>query len=279
MDYPTIATFLHARHGLGNAFDAALDLARRFDSHLRVIAPGIDRTDPGFYYAGVHAVALRENVDLAKHEIEELRDKVTARLAPEVVRHDLESRLVQLPALGEYLAERIRLCDLGVLASPYGKTCGQEDVVALESVLFLARAPVYVMPDAGRCNPTPRRVLVAWNESDEALHAIRAALPFLRAADLVDIVIIDPPRHASGRSDPGGALASYLTRHGVSLEIAILARTEPGIANILIRRAEETGAELVVMGAYGHTRMREAIIGGATRHMLENSPVPLFMAH
>ncbi len=279
MEYPTIATFLHARSGMGKAFEAALDLARRFDSHLRVIAPGIDRTDPGFYYAGAHAIALRENVDLAKSEIENLRNTVSARLAPEVVRHDLESRLVQLPALGDYLAERVRLCDLGVLASPYGKTCGQEDVIALESVLFLARAPVYVMPAGGKSNPTPRRVLVAWNESDEALHAVRAALPFLRAADLVDIVIVDPPRHAGGRSDPGGALASYLTRHGVQLEISILARTEPGIASILTRRAEETGADLVVMGAYGHTRMREAIIGGATRNMLENSTVPLFMAH
>ncbi len=120
---------------------------------------------------------------------------------------------------------------------------------------------------------------MAWNESDEAMRAARASLPFIAKASETDITIIDPPRHGKGRSDPGGSLACYLNRHGAKSEISIVARSEPKISDTLIRRSREAGVDLLVMGAYGHTRMREAIIGGATRHMLEHSEVPILMAH
>ena len=135
------------------------------------------------------------------------------------------------------------------------------------------------MGPGARFEPKSERVLIAWNDGDEALRAVRAALPLLRTAGSADIAIIDPPRTASGRPEPGGALASYLARHGIAAEVSILARTEPDIADILIRRAREIGAGLIVMGAYGHTRLREAIIGGATRHMLERARLPVLMAH
>ena len=123
------------------------------------------------------------------------------------------------------------------------------------------------------------RVIVAWNGSSEALSAVRAALPALIAAESVNIVVIDPPQHGPDRSDPGGALAQMLVRHGVNTEISILAKTMPRVSDLLLRHARDMDADMLVMGAYGHSRFREAILGGATRNMLENAKIPVLMAH
>jgi nucleotide-binding universal stress UspA family protein len=111
------------------------------------------------------------------------------------------------------------------------------------------------------------------------MRAARGALLFLKAAERVDIAIVDPPLHAADRSDPGGDLSLWLARHGVKAEVAVLARTQPRIADILTRFASEKGCEAIAMGAYGHSRLREAMLGGATRDMLAQVPMPLIMAH
>ncbi len=120
---------------------------------------------------------------------------------------------------------------------------------------------------------------MAWNESVEALAAIRAAMPLLEAAELVNIAIIDPPSHAPDRSDPGGALAEMLARHGITADVSVIARTMPRISDVLARHAADQEADMLVMGAYGHSRLREAILGGATRNMLEQADRPVLMAH
>jgi nucleotide-binding universal stress UspA family protein len=124
----------------------------------------------------------------------------------------------------------------------------------------------------------PERVVIAWNESAEAMRAVRAALPLMAQARSVTVVVIDPPQHAPNRSDPGGALSQFLSRHGLRVEIEVLSRTLPRISDVLLRHVAESGADLVIMGAYGHSRFREAILGGATRAMLEQQQVAVLMA-
>jgi nucleotide-binding universal stress UspA family protein len=120
---------------------------------------------------------------------------------------------------------------------------------------------------------------VAWNQSNEALTAVRHALPVLHKADQVAVVIVDPPVHGSERSDPGGMLTQWLARHGVHAEVVVLAKTLPRVSDVLMRYMTDSDSDLLVMGAYGHSRLREAILGGATRNMLENADFPVFLAH
>ena len=98
-------------------------------------------------------------------------------------------------------------------------------------------------------------------------------------ADQVWITIVDPPTHGAERSDPGGALCQMLVRHGVKAEVTVLARTMPRISEVLARHVRDMNADMLVMGAYGHSRFRQAILGGATRNTLESTEVPVFMAH
>ena len=95
----------------------------------------------------------------------------------------------------------------------------------------------------------------------------------------MDVTVVDPPGHGPERSDPGGMLCQFLTRHGVKAAVTVLARSEAPVAQVLARHALDLGADLMVMGAYGHSRLREAVLGGATRTVLENTHIPVLMAH
>jgi nucleotide-binding universal stress UspA family protein len=111
------------------------------------------------------------------------------------------------------------------------------------------------------------------------MSAIRSALPLLKEAEATNIVVVDPPKHSSDRSDPGGELSQMLARHGVKPEISVIAQTMPKTSAVIARHCEDQEADLLVMGAYGHSRFREALLGGATRDMLETCAIPVLMHH
>jgi nucleotide-binding universal stress UspA family protein len=199
---------------------------------------------------------------------------------PAGLRWSLESAVSQTGMLGGLVAQRARFADLVVLAQPYGPERGSEAEAVLEAALYDGMAPVLVLPTGVTPDArAPRRIVVAWNQSREAMIAVRAALPMLKEADLVNIVVIDPSSHGSERSDPGGALCQMLVRHGVKAEVSVLARTLPRVSDVLVRHLADMDADLLVMGAYGHSRFRQAILGGATRDMLELAKIPVLLAH
>src|SRR6056297_2736711 len=257
----------------------AMEMAARHDAHLDVLCLGVDRSQTGYYYAGASAVVLQETITRAHDEAEAIEAKVRDVLERDGIRWGTESGVAQLADLGRHVAGRARFSDLVILPQPYGEGRGAELEPATEAALFEGHTPALVVPADVAPKPRPKRVMVGWNESVEALSAVRAAMPLLAAAEDVHVVIIDPPTHGPSRSDPGGLLSQYLARHGVKVEIEVLAKTLPRVSDILMRHAEDMQADMVVMGAYGHSRFREAIFGGATRSMLENATLPVLMAH
>ncbi|MBT9386384.1 universal stress protein [Pseudooceanicola sp. CBS1P-1] len=279
MAYKTILTVLtdgaDAKHVLARATAAA----ELFDAHLDVLCLGVDRTQVGYYYAGANAMVMQEAINRATEEAEALETAAKGILANSEIRWSTDTDVAQLGDIGRHLAWRARFADLVLLPRPYGKGKGAELEPITESALFEGRAPVVILPDSDLPMPAGKRVLLCWNDTPEALNAIRRALPVLKQADQVHIVVVDPPVHGPDRSDPGGMLASWLARHGISAEIEVISKTLPRISEVLVRHARDIDADLIVMGAYGHSRFREAILGGATRHMLEGSELPVFLAH
>ena len=254
-------------------------LARGADAHYDALCLGVDRSQTGYYYAGANAMILQETLNRAKAESEELEEKAVEMLRASGVRWGAETGVAQIADLGRHVAAHARFADLVILPKPYGKEVGAEVEATIEAALFEGQAPVLVVPEKGDPMSAPKRITIGWNESSEALVAVRAAMPFLQAADSVRVVVIDPPTHGPHRSDPGGLLSQFLSRHGVRVEIDVLSKTLPRVSDVLMRHARDTEAEMVVMGAYGHSRFREAILGGATRNMLEQADIPVFMAH
>lgn len=276
MGYKTILTVLTSADQK-QQLDSAIAMTRRENGHLDVFCLGVDHSQTGYYYAGASAYILQETIDKAVGAASALEEKVRERLNAEDIRWSVDSAVAQVGGLSTLVAMRARYSDLVVLSRPYGPESTVDAEAITEAALFEGAAPVLIVPGE-LSEPFGRRVMVAWNQSSEAMVAVRRALPLLLAADAVEITVVDPSPNGPERSDPGGALCQMLTRHGVKAEIAVLARTLPQVSDILNHRATEIGADMVVMGAYGHSRFRQAILGGATRNMLEKAAVPVLMA-
>lgn len=281
MAYKSLLTVATSPHGLLPTVTAAAQIAGRMDAHLDGLAMGIDLTQVGYSYVGSGAVVIAASMERAEGEARETEAALNAAMnaQPPTLRYSVDSVVTQLGALTDVVSARAWYSDLVILPLPYGGDRANADEGVTEAALFEGMAPVLVIPPAGMKTAEPKRVMIAWNHSREALVAVRRAMPFLRRAETVQIVVIDPPTYGPERSDPGGMLCQLLVRHGIRAEVAVLARTLPRISEVLARQARDLDAGLLVMGAYGHSRFREAILGGATRDMLEHAELPVFLAH
>jgi len=279
MAYKSLLTVLTDQKIADAPLNQLIALAEAQDAHAEALCLGVDRTQTGYYYAGANAMVLQETLSRAQAEAAATLEYANGVLGRSGVRWSAEDGFAQIADLGRHVAHRSRFSDLVVLPRPYGEDRGSEVEAVVESAMFEGHAPVLVVPDGYAAQGSAKTVMVAWNESVEAMTAIRQAMPYLKAADLVRIVIIDPPSHGPERSDPGGMLSQFLARHGVQCEIDVLSKTMTRVSDVLNRHTADTNSDMIVMGAYGHSRFREAILGGATRNMLEKATVPVFMAH
>lgn len=277
MAYKTIFTVLTDQSQMP-LLASALEIARSQDAHLSVLCLGIDQTQVGYYYAGASAYVLQESVDRAMESATQLEAATRKKLEGETVLWSVEALVAQAGGISSLVGMRARFADLTVLAKPYGDLAETSSEVVTEAALFEGDCPVLTLPATGLPEDYDKHILIGWNQSSEAMVASRAALPLLHKAEKVEIAVVDPSPHGPEGAEPGGLLALWLNRHGIAAEVSVLAKTMPRISEVLNRRTMETGATMIVMGAYGHSRFREAILGGATRNMLEHAQVPVLMA-
>ena len=149
-----------------------------------------------------------------------------------------------------------------------------------EEVVISSGRPVLVIPYTGALDSLGERVVVAWDASREAARAVSDALPLLERAQSVLVVTIDPETTPLGHGDvPGADIALHLARHNVGVEVQRVPAGEVGAANALLSLVADYGADLLVMGAYAHPRLRQLVLGGVTRTVLQSMTVPVLMAH
>ncbi len=259
--------------------EAAAEFAGRVDAHLDVLSLGLDRSQMGYSYIGGAAVIAEISMERAEADASALDAAARTVLDRQGIRWAAEAAVAQLGGMSDLIGLRACYSDLVILPRPYGPHGDETRAAVVEATLFEGRATVMLLPD-GKGVPAPDgSVVVAWNQSRQAMAAVRGALPFLKAAREVSIAVVDPQPWGPERSDPGGLLCQYLVRHGIRAEVSVLAKTLPDVADVLVRHVHDRDAGLLVMGAYSHSRLREAIMGGATRHMLERAEIPVLMAH
>ncbi|MGX9964039.1 universal stress protein [Roseomonas sp. F4] len=179
------------------------------------------------------------------------------------------------------VALHARYADLTVVGQPEPGSAEEEsDIAILEAALFQSGRPILVVPYAGKFQVTPERVLVAWNAGREAARAVHDALPLLRAASHVDVVAVNPRQGIGGHGEvPGADIALHLARHDVKVTARQILAEDLREADVLLNEVADSGAGLVVMGAYGHSRLRQFILGGVTRGILSRMTVPVLLAH
>ena len=279
MTYKSVFTVLSDIEFAQAPLEQASHFAHSQNAHLDVLCLGVDRTQMGHYFSGASAVVVDTTLNDARAEALDIERMATAFLKNFDGRWGTEAGVCLMTDVARHVAARARFSDLTILPKPYGEGKGVEMETIVEAALFDGAAPVLVVPGENEPLSQPKVVTLAWNESQESLNAAKAALPLLQSANIVRVLVIDPAKHGANRSDPGGLLSTFLARHGIRVEIDVLSKSLPRVSDVILRHAKDKKSDLIVMGAYGHSRLRESILGGATRHMLEQADVPVFMAH
>ncbi|MAM37001.1 MAG: universal stress protein UspA [Erythrobacter sp.] len=150
---------------------------------------------------------------------------------------------------------------------------------AIESILFASGRPVLILPNGYKPHAIDR-LAVGWNATREATRALCDATAFAESGARIDVVVLDGKPSAKGHgSEPGADIAHHLARHGFAAEVVLVARGEGSDAEALVRGAREQGAPILALGAYGHSRFREMMLGGVTRDLLDGASIPLLFSH
>ncbi|WP_135468291.1 universal stress protein [Crenalkalicoccus roseus] len=263
----------------------AAAVARQHGSHLT----GLCVTDPSYPLAlrsGQARFADAGTLDLlVRRAREEMREQA-ARHEQAFLEHARREgvaaawRVVE-GDLAETVAVQARSADIVVVSQPDPSDPEAEGGDAVvERVLFASGRPVLLAPWAGRFASGIRNVLVAWKSTRESARALHDAMPLIEQAQSVTVLTIGPRPGGAARDVPSGAeIAAHLVHHGVP---ATAVQTEPpgtGVGDAILNHASESGADLLVMGAYGHSRVRELVLGGVTRTILRHMTLPVLMSH
>ena len=263
-----ILVLVHDDPGQEARLQCALDIVRATNGHLNCL----DVASPPLLadsYAGNYGQALvvEQALDTEKAN----RMLVEPRLVAEGVPYTWEETI---GVISERIVDRSALNDLVVVSlAGHGSEAVGEHVA--QHIASRAGRPIMAVPNGLRSIDVFGPAMIAWDGSDAAESAMRAALPLLGFASKVELVTI---------GDRGGLrtseeAAAYCDRHGIELEVVNLPKGEARTYEALLERAKASGAKWMVMGAYGHSHLRENLLGGTTRDMLRHSPIPLFLAH
>lgn len=258
--------------------EVAVDLAHGYGAHL----------------TGLHVIpfpqiasALVAELGPQVIELQQRRGREAAEKAAEAFRAATQGGAVAAewrvaegdPA--ETFALHARYADLAII----GQADPEVDDIAVpqglpDRLVMAVGGPILIVPYAGRFPKVGERVLVAWNASREATRAVRDALPILKAARKVLVLAVNPEGGPRGHGEiPGADISQHLARHGVEVEAQSIAGSDVDVGDFILSRAADQGADLIVMGGYGHSRLREFVLGGATAHLLRFMTMPVLMSH
>lgn len=255
--------------------DAALEMAAEHDAHVTGLGVRPASNMPGYVTGRISADVLSQ-VQARQAEQVEAAHKLFEDAASRAGRSERSGWILGEGLPSEAVALHARYADLTVIGqtTPSGRDNPEEDFADL--MILRSGRPVLVVPHIGVTNPMGKKVVVAWNASREAARAVGDAMPVLEKSDQVTVLSIQP----EGIGDlPGADIAQHLARHGIKAEVSRSAAQDIDAADVLLNFIADHGADLVVMGAYGHSRMREMVLGGVTRHMLQHMTVPVLMSH
>lgn len=265
---------------------AALALAEAFDAHVRILAavdvPMPMPTDWGGMsydlYARMHEDAHARNAAL----VARLRE-AHAREGARVEVRSTES-IAMHPAATAAL--HARHADLVVVpTAPMGDAQSGPALSWFGDLLIHGGRPVLAVPEGMNVDGLPRRALVAWKPTAQAARAVHDALPLLRDADTVEVLVIDAGigggtdgSNAHGE-EPGADIAAHLARHGLDVQVTTRPSMDFSVAHEIVKHAGRSGAQLIVAGGYGHSRLREFALGGATREFMQCTDIPILFSH
>jgi nucleotide-binding universal stress UspA family protein len=223
--------------------------------------------------ADVFEVQRQENEKAAKGAIQ-LFEASSKRAGVSSESHMLTATIA---AAADMFASLARRFDLAVVPQVTPDTIAPDELL-MEAALFESGRPMVIVPYIQKAPLNLSRVICCWDGSRTAARAIGDAMPFLQKAKAVDLVIVGKGK-MNEKELTGADMGAHLARHGLKVDVKRIPAADVDVANVVLSYAADTGAEFIVMGGYGHSRLREYILGGATRGILGSMTVPVLMSH
>lgn len=267
----SILLYAHDDNGMESRLQAALDIARMNNGHVECVTvqplTALMMSDP----FGASFI-----IPAAMEAIENQTEAAQARMAARMGSEDVSWSLSEGDGdAAEILTSRARLADLVLLSLGESNGGSAAPHMVIGDVVMNSNVPVFAVPYGHNRVRFDGNVVVAWNGTDQAANAMRAAVPLLVGAGAVHIVTIDE----DGMAYPATEAAAYLSRHGIKAEVHQEAAGGRSVPEALLAIVGQLNADWMVMGAYGHGRLREMLFGGVTRDFLGNSRIPVFVTH
>jgi nucleotide-binding universal stress UspA family protein len=277
MGYKTILVHCDAGRATAERLKIALDMGQRFDAHVIGLHVRQAFQAPAFTDAGPAMDSLYKTYETVVKADEAI---ATAAFREAVGSKGVSSEWrVADGYVDEIVRAEARTADLVIVGQTEADplpTATPADLA--EDVAMAGECPVLIVPYIGVAKSPGRTVMLCWNASREAKRAASGALPLLKTADKVIALIIDP-KHGAGSEEPGVDVASWLARHGVKVTVQRDTAADSDVGGVILSRAADHDVDLIVMGIYGHSRMRELVLGGASRTLLASMTAPLLVAH
>ncbi len=260
--------------------EAAVALAAAHGAHLTGVYV-ISEPSPASFAQGYLPIDLLTNL---QQELRARAEAALARVAEVAAGSEVafDSRIdrVLYTEVADALATHARYVDLAILGQVDPDDPGTGPRYLTEEVILSCGRPALVVPYIGPAATLGERVMVAWDASREAARAVNDALPLLERAKAVKVVTINPANERFGHGEePGADIGLHLARHGIKVEVQRVEAHDIDIANAILSELANQSADLLVMGAYGHSRLRELMLGGVTRTILSDMTVPVLMSH
>jgi nucleotide-binding universal stress UspA family protein len=253
----------------------ATDLAAQLGAHLSLLVVDI-AVSPTVGDYPVGTAWLDQRVEDLKR-LHAVADMARAHCETAEIPFDIDRYYTERTFLADTIFQRALYADLVVVGQKLRAQSGLINAV-VDGAVFEAGRPLLLLP-AGDAPVKVKTVLLAWNSRAEAGRAAREAIDILSQAESVHVTLIDPDAsYSANGGEPGADVAAFLARHGVNVVVDQLPSGGRPVEDVLKSHAGEIGADLIVMGAYGHSRLRERVFGGVTQALLEAAPVPVLIA-
>ena len=276
MSLKSILVHAAANDRLEPVLDVACTLAKTHGAHLIGLHASSDPAVPLQSLPGPVPTELMVSIE---SRIEMERDRSQAGFDAATARHGVRGEWrTGSGDLANLIGTHARYADLAVMGQA-AEDDRPDDPELPTVVATMTSRPVLIVPRAGNFDEAGKRVLVCWNASREATRATTDALPILQRADHVTVLAVNPDDGAGHGAVPGADISHYLARHGVRAEANRTYAEDIDIADAILSRASDLGCDLIVMGAYGHSRMREWIFGGVTRSIMRTMTRPVLISH
>ena len=279
MSYKTILTYLSSAERAGALIDVSLAIARRQEAHLI----GLHVVPQVPVYGAVAAQIPQEVIDrqrdVMREDAEVMQKVFEDAVKGSGVQTEWRCEEAQYGDLAQDIIDQALCVDLVVASQETTDWFEGRGELPARIVMGSGR-PVLLLPNAGKFNGIGERVVVAWNQSRESARAAFDAMPLMKDAKSVRVLAVNPSNGQGHNAfSPSEDLALCLSRHGIQTEAASTVTSELSVGDELLSRLADYGSDLLVMGCYGHSRLRETIFGGATRHILKHMTVPVLMSH